>query len=217
MRCMVQVIATTVWGWLQHLGGIGLILLGFVDNSPLPLPGGMDALTVILAANQKRWWWYYAIMATIGGVLGGYMTFSVARKGGKEGLEKKLSRKKAAFARKKFEKYGFWSLFVPALLPPPVPYSPFLIVAGGLDYSPRKFLVAVGTARTIRYFVLSWLGSIYSRQIFGFFQQYYKPVLWTLLALVLVGGIAGGLYVWKRKKDGDPILPDKDERRVKAA
>lgn len=214
---MVQVIATTVWGWLQHLGGIGLILLGFVDNSPLPLPGGMDALTVILAADQKRWWWYYAIMATIGGVLGGYMTFSVARKGGKEGLEKKLSAKRVARARKKFEKYGFWSLFVPGLLPPPVPYSPFLIVAGGLDYSPRKFLVAVGIARVIRYFALAWLGSIYSRQIFGFFHQYYQPVLWTLLALVLVGGIAGGLYVWKRKKDDKPIQPDAGERRVKAA
>src|SRR5215469_17463708 len=123
MKCMVQVIATTVWGWLEHLGGIGLILLGFVDNSPLPLPGGMDALTVILAAGQKRWWWYYAIMATIGGILGAYITFSIARKGGKEGLEKKLSAKKAARARKMFEKYGFWSLFLPGLLPPPVPYS----------------------------------------------------------------------------------------------
>ena len=217
MKCMVQVIATTVWGWLVHLGGIGLILLGFVDNSPLPLPGGMDALTVILAANQKRWWWYYAIMATIGGVLGGYMTFSIARKGGKEGLEKRLSAKRAARARKTFEKYGFWSLFLPGLLPPPVPYSPFLIVAGGLDYSPRRFLVAVGIARTIRYFALAWLGSIYSQQIFGFFEQYYKPVLWMLLALVLVGGIAGGLYIWKHKKDDKPIRPDAGERRVKAA
>ena len=66
---MVEVIAATVWGWLERLGGIGLILLGFVDNSPLPVPGGMDALTVILAAHQKKWWWYYAIMATIGGVV----------------------------------------------------------------------------------------------------------------------------------------------------
>ncbi|HEY6348864.1 MAG TPA: VTT domain-containing protein [Candidatus Angelobacter sp.] len=214
---MIQAIAITIWGWLEHMGGIGLILLGFVDNSPLPLPGGMDALTVILAANQKHWWWYYAIMATIGGVLGGYMTFSVARKGGKEGLKKKLTRKKAAWARKTFEKYGFWSVFVPALLPPPVPYSPFLIVAGGLDYSRRKFLLAVGTARTIRYFALAYLGSSYSRQIFGFFHQYYKPMLWTLSALAVAGGVAAGLYAWKRRREGKPILPDAGEQRVKAA
>lgn len=214
---MVQAIAIAVWSWLQRLGGIGLILLGFVDNSPLPVPGGMDALTVILAANQKQWWWYYAIMATIGGVLGGYMTFSVARKGGKEGLDKKLSRKKAAWARKKFEKYGFWSVFVPALLPPPVPYSPFLIVAGGLDYSPRKFLIAVTTARMIRYFTLAYLGSIYSRQIFAFFHQYYKPMLWTLLALAAAGGIAAGIYALKRRKQEKPIPPDAGEQRMKAA
>lgn len=214
---MIQVLVATVWSWLERLGGVGLILLGFVDNSPLPLPGGMDALTVILAANQKQWWWYYAIMATIGGVLGGYITFSLARKGGKEGLEKKMSAKKAGWARKKFEKYGFWSLFVPALLPPPVPYSPFLIVAGGLDYSPRRFFVAVGAARALRYFALAYLGSSYSRQIFSFFHQYYKPMLWTLLGLAVAGGIAGGVYAWKRRKEGKPILPDANERQVKAA
>jgi len=217
IKGMIQVFITTVWGWLEHLGGAGLILLAFVDNSPLPMPGGMDALTVVLSAHEKRWWWYYGMMATIGGILGGYMMFSVARKGGKEGLEKKLNQKKLDWARKKFEKYGFWSVFVPALLPPPVPYSPFPIVAGGLDYSARKFLVAVGTARAIRYFALAYLGSIYSRQIFGFFHQYYQPMLWTLVALAVAGGIAGGLYAWKRRKQGKPILPDTGDHHVKAA
>lgn len=214
---MIQALVATVWGWLEHLGGVGLILLGFVDNSPLPLPGGMDALTVILAAHQKRWWWYYALMATIGGILGGFVTFALARRGGKEELEKKLPAKKTKRARAIFEKYGFWSLFVPGLLPPPVPYSPFLIVAGGLDYSTQKFLVAVGTARAIRYFALAYLGSSYSRQIFSFFENYYKPILWTLLALVLVAGIAGGIYAWKKRKDGNPAPNDTGDRHVKAA
>lgn len=209
---MVEVFAASVWAWLERLGGIGLILLGFVDNSPLPVPGGMDALTVILAAHQKQWWWYYAIMATVGAILGGYTTYALARKGGKDGLEKKL-----VWAQKHFERFGFWSLFVPALLPPPVPFSPFLIVAGGLDYSPRWFLAAVGIARTIRYFALAYLGSIYSKQIFGFFHEYYKPVLWSLLALAVLGGIAAAVYIWKRKKEGKPILPDTNEQHMKAA
>lgn len=214
---MLLVFAATVWAWLERLGGIGLILLALVDNSPIPVPGSMDALTVILAADEKRWWWYYAIMATVGAILGAYMTFSVARKGGNEGLEKKLPAKKLAWARRHFEKFGFWSLFVPALMPPPVPYSPFLIVAGGLDYSPRRFLVAVGTARTIRYFALAYLGENYSKQIFGFFHEYYKPVLWSLLALAVLGSIAAAIYIWKRRKEGKPILPDTNEQHVKAA
>ena len=56
----------TLWGWLERLGGLGLILLGILDNSPVPVPGSMDALTIILAAHQKAWWPYYAAMATVG-------------------------------------------------------------------------------------------------------------------------------------------------------
>src|SRR5215813_7232234 len=108
---MVNAVAITVWGWLERLGGIGLILLGLADNSPVPLPGSMDALTIILSAHHRDWWWYYAIMATVGALLGGYMTYALARKGGKEGLQKKLPKKKAEKVHKTFEKYGFWSLF----------------------------------------------------------------------------------------------------------
>jgi hypothetical protein len=35
-----------LWAWLERLGGLGLILLGVLDNSPFPVPGSMDALTV---------------------------------------------------------------------------------------------------------------------------------------------------------------------------
>ena len=214
---MVNAVAITVWGWLERLGGIGLILLGLADNSPVPLPGSMDALTIILSAHKKDWWWYYAIMATVGAVLGGYMTYALARKGGKEGLQKKLPKKKAEKAHKTFEKYGFWSLFVPALLPPPVPFFPFLIAAGALNYSRNRFLLAVGTARAIRYGALAYLGSSYSREIFGFFHKYYQPILWTLLIFAVLGSIAAVVYVWKRRKSGKPVLSETKNRPAKIA
>ena len=129
--------------WLERLGGVGLILLGLADNSVVPLPGSMDALTVVLSAHQKSLWPYYAIMATIGGIVGAYVTYGLGFKSGEKALEKKVSRKKAERIYKLFKRYGFWSLFVPALLPPPVPFSPFLMVAGALKYPKRYFLVAV--------------------------------------------------------------------------
>jgi membrane protein YqaA with SNARE-associated domain len=214
----VTLVFATVWSWLERLGGLGLILLGFVDNSPIPVPGSMDALTIILSAHQKDWWWYYAIMATIGGVAGAYAAYGLGYEGGKEGLEKKLPVQKAKKLYGTFDKYGFWSLFVPALLPPPVPFSPFPITAGALKYSRKKFFAAVGLARAIRYGALAYLGSSYSRQIFGFFHKYYEPLLWTLIALTVLGGIAAGLYIWKRKKEGKPILPGRTGKQpAKAA
>src|ERR1022692_3943041 len=80
-------------GWLIHLGGPGLILLGLADNSLIPLPGSTDVVTILLAAHHRTLWVYYALMATAGAVLGGYLTYRMARKGGKETLEKRFSKR----------------------------------------------------------------------------------------------------------------------------
>lgn len=207
----------SLWNWLERLGGVGLILLGFADNSPIPLPGSMDALVIILSAHQRHWWWYYATMAIIGSLVGGYAAYAVGKKSGKEALEKKIPKAKAEKIYDKFEKHGFWSLFIPALLPPPVPYSPFLIAAGALQYPRSKFFLAVGSARAIRYTALAYLGSIYSKQIFGFFHKYYKPLFWTLIGLAVLGGIAALIWTWMRKREGKPVVPDVKDEKTKVA
>ena len=48
-------VAVSVWNWLRHLGGVGLILLGLADNSVVPLPGSMDVLTILLAARHSTY------------------------------------------------------------------------------------------------------------------------------------------------------------------
>ncbi|HEV8494160.1 MAG TPA: VTT domain-containing protein, partial [Candidatus Angelobacter sp.] len=160
-------ILLSLGSWLERLGGLGLILLGLADNSVVPMPGSMDALTIVLSAHQRSWWPYYAAMATVGGIVGAYVTYGLGFKSGEHALENKLPQKKAERIYRLFKRYGFWSLFVPGLLPPPVPFSPFLLVAGALKYPKRYFLLAVGMARAIRYGLLAWLGSMYSKQIFG--------------------------------------------------
>jgi membrane protein YqaA with SNARE-associated domain len=188
----------SAWTWLERLGGLGLVLLGLLDNSPFPVPGSMDALTVVLSAHQKDWWPYYAAMATAGGILGAYVAYGLGWAGEQEALEKRLPRQKAEKFRRAFSKYGFWSIFVPALLPPPIPFSPVPLVAGAMKYSRKKFLIAVGAARSIRYFSLAFLGSIYSEQIFGFLRQYYKLVLWAAIILVVTGIAGAGIFAWRR-------------------
>ena len=217
MTCALLSIYFSVGAWLERLGGLGLVLLGLADNSIVPLPGSMDALTVILSARQENWWPYYAAMATIGGIVGAYATYALGAKSSEGALEKRLPKKKAERIYKLFNRYGFWSLFVPALLPPPVPFSPFLLVAGALKYSKRNFLIAVGLARAIRYSLLAWLGSTYSKQIFGFFHQYYRGILWTVVALAVIGGVAAGLWTWKRKREGKPVIPDAKGPRTRTA
>jgi membrane protein YqaA with SNARE-associated domain len=184
-------LALSVWTWLRRLGGPGLILLGIADNSIVPLPGSMDVFTIILAANHREWWFYYAFMATAGAVLGGYFTYRLGREGGKDTLEKKLSKEKAEKIYKKFEKKGFWAIAVPALLPPPVPIVPFLLAAGAMQYSRKKFLASLAVGRAIRFIVVAFVAAHFGTQIFQFFSKYYKPALYSLIGIAVLGGLAG--------------------------
>ncbi len=181
----------------MRLGGAGLILLGLVDNSFIPLPGSIDLLTIVLSAHRKEWWWYYAIMATLGAVIGAYLTFRLGRKGGEETLQKKVPKSEAERVYRLFRKFGFWAIFVPALLPPPVPIVPFVLAAGILEYSKRRFLLALGSARLIRYSIVAYLGSRYGRGIFHWVGHYYKPILFVLIGL---GFVAAGVVLWYIKK-----------------
>ena len=193
-------LAVPLWRRLRHLGGVGLVLLGLADNSLIPLTGSMDVLTIWLAARHRDLWPYYALMATLGAMIGGYITYSLARKGGKETMERKLSKKRARQVSKAFERWGFWAVAVPALLPPPFPFVPFLVAAGAMQYSRQKFLGALALGRGIRYFIVAGLGFLYGNHIVRFFSRYYKPALSILIGLACAGAAVSiyQYYRWKK-------------------
>jgi membrane protein YqaA with SNARE-associated domain len=172
--------------WLLHLGGIGLIPLGLIDSSVVPIPGSMDFATILLSARDKHLWFYYAAMATAGSVLGGFVTYRLARKGGKEALERKLSKRKVDKVLKAFERWGFAAIAVPALLPPPFPLVPFVIAAGAMQYSVPKFLIAMTIGRSVRYTILAFLGATYGRHILSLFSRHAYAALFIGLAVVFV-------------------------------
>ena len=188
--------------WLIHLGGPSLILLGLADNSLIPLPGSTDIVTVLLAAHHRNLWVYYAMMATAGAVLGGFLTYRMARKGGRETLEKKFSKKKTDKVYAIFSRWGFAAVAVPALLPPPFPIVPMLLAAGAMQYQTRKFLAALAVGRGVRFTILGYLGAHYGRHIVIFFSRYYWPVLLGLIAFSVLGGLYGVFEYRRAQKNG---------------
>jgi membrane protein YqaA with SNARE-associated domain len=205
MREIVVMAAPTVARsfrrWIFHLGGLGFIPLGLLDSSVIPLPGSMDLLTIYLSARQPQLWVYYAVMATIGSVIGGFVTYRLARKGGKETLERKFPARKLKKVYALFEKWGFGALAVVAVLPPPAPFVLFLFAAGAMQYSVEKFLVALTLGRIVRYSILAYLGERYGRHVLEIIAKRGHPVLIAVLGLILAGVAALVFhFVRKRKK-----------------
>jgi membrane protein YqaA with SNARE-associated domain len=188
--------------WLIRLGGPGLILLGLADNSVIPLPGSMDVFTIWLAAYHRDIWFYYAIMATAGAVIGGYLTYRITYRGGKATLEKKFNPRKVEKTFVKFERWGFWAVAIPALLPPPFPIVPALLAAGALQYPRKKFLAALALGRGIRYTILAFLGMRFGTHIVRFFSRYYEPAMFILIGLAVVGGVLALVEYKRAQKHG---------------
>ncbi|MBV8205579.1 MAG: VTT domain-containing protein [Acidobacteria bacterium] len=192
------------FGFFVSLGGPGLILVGIIDQSLIPVPGGIDALTIVLAAGHASTWPVYAALATLGTLLGAALTYELSRKGGKETLEKKLPRRQIKKIESKFSQHGFSAIFIPCLLPPPLPAVPFLVGAGALQYPRRKFLIATASGRGIRYLIIAWLGHHFGDPILGFFKRYEVDII-IAFAVLIVGASAGGylLRKWQKHKEAE--------------
>jgi membrane protein YqaA with SNARE-associated domain len=202
-----------IWRWMIRGGGPGLVALGIADNSLIPLTGSTDVLTIWLAASQPSLWFYYAVMATIGAVLGGYITYALARKGGKEAIEHKFNQQKAEKIVRRFQRWGFWSVFTGAILPPPFPLVPVLLAAGAMQYPRRKFLSALSAGRGVRYSIIAGLGALYGNSIVAFFSRYYKPALLILVSLAVVGGLVT-LFEYRRSRRKHSVVETEPQRKV---
>jgi membrane protein YqaA with SNARE-associated domain len=185
--------------WLINLGALGLFSVAVVDSSiiPLPLPGSTDLLLLWLVAHAGSPW-LLAPSAIAGSLLGGYTTWEVGRRGGKARLAVYVPKRLLGRVVKWVERHPILSVFVPAMLPPPIPLLPFALASGALGVPRRRFLVVFGAARTLRYSFIAWLGVVYGRSIVrlwsGTLQKWSTPLLCVFLALLAVTLFLG---IWK--------------------
>jgi membrane protein YqaA with SNARE-associated domain len=192
-------VARNLRRWIFHLGGLGFIPMGLLDSSVIPLPGSMDVLTIVLSARKPDLWFYYALMATLGSVIGGFVTYRLARKGGKETLERKFPARRLAKVYKIFARWGFAAIAIVAVLPPPAPVVVFVFAAGALQYSVKKFPLALTLGRVVRYSLLAYLAARYGRHVLRLLSQHGHPLLIAVIVL-LAAALAALIFILVRKR-----------------
>ena len=188
--------------WLTHTGALGLFSVAVVDSSviPLPVPGSTDLLLLWLVAHNGNPW-LLAALAIAGSILGGYITWDVGRRGGEAALHHYVPAPLLKRVIGWVKRHTILSVFLPAVLPPPIPLLPFALASGALGVSRRRFLLVYGAARTMRYSVVSWLGVVYGRHVIrlwtGTLQKWSTPLI-----LVFAGTMVAGVCFGVRKIRG---------------
>ncbi len=196
--------------WLMGFGTLGLFAVSVIDSSiiPLPVPGSTDLLLILLVAHRGSPV-FAAIAATLGSILGGYLTWATGEKGGEAALHRHLPRRFGRRLSAWVEKRGVGAVTVSALLPPPFPLMPLLLAAGALGVSRKRFLISFSVARTFRYALIAWLADTYGRVVLRVFRQYLAgwstTIMWIYLGLV-VAGILYGLWKFRHQRR-EPGVP----------
>jgi membrane protein YqaA with SNARE-associated domain len=182
-----------------HLGLVGLFLVSIVDSSfvPLPIPGVTDIMLILYAANHENIFLLVGI-ATLGSAIGGLFSHAAGQAGGMKFLEKHVPAKLLKRTTAWMERHAILAVSLPAILPPPMPLSPFVLVAGAVHMSRGKFMTAFTISRFLRHAIAVWLGLRYGHAVLGlwarFSAKWAMPVLIVLWTVILT---FTGIAIWK--------------------
>ena len=178
----------------EQLGGFGLLLIAFVDSSFLTLPEVADALVVIFTIKEPDRWLYWAAMTTVGSTAGCAVLYGLARAGGHAMVRRGIHERHLDKVLAWFRSHGALVLIVPALLPPPMPFKVFVLLAGVADIRPWPFIIAIFTARGFRYGVEAWLARRYGHAVIEFITHDATRLIWPVVGIVTVLGLAWWWY-----------------------
>jgi membrane protein YqaA with SNARE-associated domain len=168
------------------------------------MPLGNDLLIIALSARNHALMPYYVAMATAGSVLGCLLMDIVSRKGGEAVIEKHVPKNRLKYIEGKVKKNAGWALGFAALMPPPFPFTPFVIAAAALEYPRKKLLTVIAVTRFLRFGIEGVLAILFGRRILHWASA---PVFEYAVLILIAGSILASVFSvlrWIRKSRNSP-------------
>lgn len=193
-KSVVLWIQQFVIGVPMYVAAPAMIVVGALDSSLLSLPEINDYLVVMRCFNQPSAVFYFPLFAALGSVIGCNILYSIARKGGEKLLLKRFRKEHIDKVRGAYERFGFLTIAIPSMLPPPTPFKIFVTTAGALQYPRWKFMVTVMIARSIRYYIEGILAVFFGALVLEFIKRNGPIIVGIVAGVVLIGLICYFLY-----------------------
>lgn len=129
---------------------------------------------------------YYAAMATAGSLAGCIWLYLLSKKGG-EAYRRKRGPKHPGRIQKLVQRHAFLSVFLPAILPPPMPFKAFVITEGVAAVPLRTFVIGILVGRGLRYAVEGIFAVKFGQSVETAMLQH--KVLMIVIPIALIGAI----------------------------
>jgi membrane protein YqaA with SNARE-associated domain len=197
---------TGVKDFLIPFGALGLFAIALLDSALIPLPGGPDAVMLLLSAQSPARMPFYALGATAGSVVGCVILYYISRRAGRRALEK-FPEKKRARVKELVDRYDVLSVLVASVLPPPFPFKLFVITAGVFRLSLMRFIVAVAAGRAFRFLLEGFIAVRYGERAREVLAANYPAIGIGVAVLVILIFVVRGLL----RRKGSSETKDEDK------
>jgi membrane protein YqaA with SNARE-associated domain len=175
---------------LSVLGIWGAFVIAAVDSAAFGIP--LDPVMIgyaVMYANRGQYGMiaFAIILASLGSAVGSLVPYWIGRKGGEPLLLKKISHARLEQLRDRYESWEFFSIMVPAMLPPPTPMKLIILAAGAFEMRPLLFSLAIFIGRALRFGILSWVVVKYGPgmvRVIGFVIRQHLP--WVLISFAIL-------------------------------
>ena len=165
------------------------------------MPGGVDAVLLLLAASRPSWMLIYVAAATVGSTLGCVGLYRISQRAGKRALAR-FSESKQKRVKDLIDRYDVMSVLVASLLPPPFPFKLFVVSSGVFRLNLVRFTIAIAAGRTFRYLLEGYLAAHYGEHAKDLLTRYYPIIGITLAVLIIVFFI--GRALMRQSTKGEP-------------
>jgi membrane protein YqaA with SNARE-associated domain len=175
--------------YLLVLGIPGLFFVVLLDSVALPMPGGPDALVILLSWQRSAFYVWIALVAALGSTIGCLILYRIGHAGGALAMSR-ISPKRQEWVKRKIQDHSFMAVFLAVLAPPPFPTKGVVLAAGVLRIPPVPFGIAVLSGRFIRYAAVAYLAARLGDQTARAISSHYPAILVFLVgiaALFLLG------------------------------
>lgn len=198
---------TSVSQYLLAYGVFGLFAIALLDSAMIPMPGGPDAVMILLSAARPSWMLFYAATATLGSVIGCLILYYISAKAGRRALSR-FSASKQARVKDLIDRYDVLAVLVASLLPPPFPFKLFVVSAGVFRLNVWRFAIAVIAGRAFRYLLEGYFAAHYGDHARELLARYYPAIGIGLAVVIILGFVIRGMLKNRAHKSDRFQIPD---------
>src|SRR5262249_26295331 len=120
-----------------------------------------------------------------------------------EGLEKVISARQLNYVERKVKKSAGWALALASLMPPPFPFTPFVVGASAFQYPRKKMFTVIVASRLIRFFAIGAVATVFGEGILRLAESpTIRVAILGLFVVCLTGSVFSILSWIRRAKQG---------------